>query len=305
MNPSTELFTLHPAAGIGIPLVCDSPHSGTTYPEDFHHAVPRAVLRAAEDTHVEALWGDAPALGATLVEAHFPRSYLDLNRTLDDIDPTLLESPWPTPLSPSEKTRIGSGLIWRTVKGLPLYDRLLPVNEVQQRIERCYQPYHQALMAAVEATHQRFGAVWHLNLHSMPNNAYERLQIKSDKPLADFVLGDRDGSTCEPVFVDLVDNYLRRRGYTVARNDPYKGVQLIANIGRPAEQRNSMQIEIRRPIYMDETTRERNANFNTVRGDISGLLVEMANYFRVHPSVRDCQSKTGITEAARALPTTT
>ena len=286
MNPATEPFTLHPACGTGIALVCDSPHSGTTYPEDFHHAVPRAVLRAAEDTHVEALWADAPALGATLVEAHFPRSYLDLNRTLDDIDPALLESPWPTPLSPGEKTRIGSGLVWRTVKGLPIYDRLLPVAEVQRRIERCYRPYHQALMAAVEATHRRFGAVWHLNLHSMPDNAYERLQIKSDRPLADFVLGDRDGSTCEPAFVDLVDDYLRGRGYTVARNDPYKGVQLIATIGRPAEQRNSMQIEIRRPIYMDETTRERNGGFDTVRRDIGGLLAEMASYLKAHPSVR-------------------
>jgi len=283
---TTDMFTLHPALGAGIPLVCDSPHSGTTYPDDFRHAVPRATLRAAEDTHVEALWGDAPALGATLVEAHFPRSYLDLNRTLEDIDPALLETPWPTPLSPSEKTRIGSGLIWRTVKNQPLYDRLLPVAEVQQRIARCYQPYHQALMAAVEATRERFGAVWHLNLHSMPNNAYERLQIESDRPLADFVLGDRDGSTCEPAFVDLVADHLRGKGYTVARNDPYKGVQLIANIGRPAERRNSMQIEIRRPIYMDEDSRERNGNFDVVRRDIRGLLVEMANYFRAHPAVK-------------------
>ncbi|MEG3063197.1 MAG: N-formylglutamate amidohydrolase, partial [Comamonas sp.] len=252
MQDSSAMFLLHAPEGAAIPLVCDSPHSGVRYPEDFGHAVPRALLRAAEDTHVEALWGEAPKLGATLVEALFPRSYLDLNRTLDDIDPTLLAAPWPTPLAPSEKTRIGSGLVWRTVKNTPIYDRLLPVDEVRQRIARCYQPYHQALAAAVESTHQRFGAVWHLNLHSMPNNAYERLQIKSDRPLADFVLGDRDGTTCEPAFVALVEEYLRGCGYTVARNDPYKGVQLIAKIGQPALQRHSMQIEIRRPIYMDE-----------------------------------------------------
>ncbi|PIF35669.1 N-formylglutamate deformylase [Delftia sp. 60] len=280
------LYVLHPPEGAAIPLVCDSPHSGVRYPGDFGHAVPRSVLRAAEDTHVEALWGAAPAVGATLVEALFPRSYLDLNRTLDDIDPALLATPWPTPLSPGEKTRIGSGLIWRTVKNQPIYDRLLPVDEVQQRIARCYQPYHQALAQAVEDTHRRFGAVWHLNLHSMPNNAYERLQIRSERPLADFVLGDRDGSTCEPAFVALVEEYLRGCGYTVARNDPYKGVQLIARIGQPALQRHSMQIEIRRPIYMDEDTRERNAGFEAVRQDLTGLLQTMAAYFESHASVR-------------------
>lgn len=285
------MFALHPPEGAAIPLVCDSPHSGVRYPGDFGHAVPRSVLRAAEDTHVEALWGAAPAVGATLVEALFPRSYLDLNRTLDDIDPALLATPWPVPLSPGEKTRIGSGLIWRTVKNQPIYDRLLPVDEVQQRIARCYQPYHQALAQAVEDTHRRFGAVWHLNLHSMPNNAYERLQIRSERPLADFVLGDRDGSTCEPAFVALVEEYLRGCGYTVARNDPYKGVQLIARIGQPALQRHSMQIEIRRPIYMDEDTRERNAGFEGVRQDITSLLKTMAAYVERHPSVRHCTDR--------------
>jgi len=53
-------------------------------------------------------------------------------------------------------------------------------------------------------------------------------------------------------FVALVEEYLRGCGYTVARNDPHKSVQLIARIGQPALQRHSMQIEVRRPIYMDE-----------------------------------------------------
>ena len=55
-----------------IPLVFDSPHSGTDYPADFDHSVPRAMVRQAEDTHVAELYRAAPAQGATLVEALFP-----------------------------------------------------------------------------------------------------------------------------------------------------------------------------------------------------------------------------------------
>lgn len=275
---TTNMFSVHEPLGAAIPLVCDSPHSGTRYPDDFRHAVALADLRAAEDTHVDALWGAAPAVGATLLEAHFPRSYVDLNRTLDDIDPALLDSAWPAPLCPGEKTRIGAGLIWRTVRNLPIYDRLLSVQEVQRRIAHCYHPYHAALSRAVAQAHARFGAVWHLNLHSMPNNAYERLQIKSTRPLADFVLGDRDGTTCEPSFVALVEDHLRARGYTVARNDPYKGAQLIASIGQPALHRHSMQIEVRRPIYMNEATRERTSDFAAVQRDITDLLRVLATY---------------------------
>ena len=33
------------ARGEVLPIVCDSPHSGTAYPEDFGHAVPMSLLR--------------------------------------------------------------------------------------------------------------------------------------------------------------------------------------------------------------------------------------------------------------------
>jgi N-formylglutamate deformylase len=274
-------FTLSPPAATAVALVCDSPHSGTDYPADFGHAVPRALLRRGEDTDVEALWQAAPAVGGTLLAAHFPRTYIDANRTEDDLDPALLDGPWPTPLNPGEKTRLGFGLVWRNIgAGQPIYRRPLTVAEVRNRIDSYYRPYHAALAASIEDCVHRFGGVWHLNLHSMPNDAYQRLQIASARPLADFVLGDRDGSTCEPGFVALVESELKARGYTVARNDPYKGVQLIARIGQPARNRHSLQIEIRRPLYMDEATRERNEGFAQVQRDLTGVLEQLALYVR-------------------------
>lgn len=274
-------FTLATPQAEPLPLVCDSPHSGTFYPADFRAAAPLQRLRGGEDTHVEALWEAVPRVGGTLIAATFPRVYIDPNRTLEDLDPDLLDAPWPQPLAPGEKTRLGYGLIWRKLDAdTPVYGRKLAVEEVQARIDRYYRPYHAALAEAVEGAHARFGAVWHLNLHSMPNNAYERLKIRSPHPLADFVLGDRDGVTCEPGMVDLVERELRGMGYTVARNDPYKGVQLIAQIGRPAERRNSLQIEIRRPLYMNEATRERSDGFATVQRDLGSLCERIAVYLR-------------------------
>lgn len=281
MAADFQPYTLTPPTAPAVPLVCDSPHSGTAYPEDFRHAVPRALLRRGEDTDVEALWGAVPAVGGTLLAAHFPRTYIDTNRTEDDLDPELLDGPWPAPLHPGEKTRLGFGLVWRNIgAGQPIYDRPLTVAEVRNRIESYYRPYHAALAESIEQCARRFGAVWHLNLHSMPNDAYQRLQIASPRPLADFVLGDRDGSTCEPAFVDLVERELRARGYTVARNDPYKGVQLIARIGQPARNRHSLQVEIRRPLYMDEVTRERNEGFARLQGDLASLLETLAAYVK-------------------------
>jgi len=276
-------YTLRLPEAEPVALVCDSPHSGVRYPEDFRPALAFEQLRAGEDTDVHVLWDALPAVGATLLAAEFPRSYVDPNRDVDDIDPEMLDAPWPGPVNAGEKTRLGIGLIWRDAGHSgrkPIYDRKLTVAEVQARIANYHAPYHAALQARIEDAYRRFGAVWHLNLHSMPANSYEGLQIRTDKRLADFVLGDRDGTTCEPEFTRLVADALRRRGYSVALNDPFKGVALIARLGRPAERRNSLQIEVHRGLYMDEPTRARSTGFEPLRRALGEVAGELAAYVR-------------------------
>ena len=279
-----EPVLVHPARGEVLPIVCDSPHSGTAYPEDFGAVVPMSLLRRGEDTHVAALWERWPEFGATLLEATFPRTYVDPNRNESDLDPAQIEGEWPVPLSPSIKTQQGLGLIWQRISkagvATPLYERKRTVAEVQHRIANYWRPYHAALAQAIDDSVSRFGRVWHLNLHSMPNDVYQRLGRSDAPPLADFVLGDRDGTTCAPEFIHLVGDTLKGFGYSVAYNEPYKGVELIGRIGQPQLNRHSMQIEIRRPVYMDEDTREPNAGFEPLRRHFAGLMQVLADYVR-------------------------
>ncbi|MEP6998050.1 MAG: N-formylglutamate amidohydrolase, partial [Betaproteobacteria bacterium] len=258
----------HAEAGGAIPLVLDSPHSGTVYPADFDHAAPRALVRRAEDTYVEELFAAAPHVGATLIEALFPRAYIDPNRHVADIDTELLADAWPGPVTPSRKTEQGIGLVWRLAHGgAPMYARRLLAVEVRRRIERCYEPYHAAVAAALDERHRTFGAVWHLNCHSMP----ERGDVSADDPgrsRADFVLGDRDATTCAPEFTAFVAATLAAIGYDVAINDPYKGVELVRKFGRPQEGRHSLQIEINRRLYMNEETLDKHAGFAVLRRNL-------------------------------------
>jgi len=264
-----------------LPLVCDSPHSGTDYPADFGYALPLEKLRGGEDTHVDALWSHASAVGATLIAARFPRTYIDPNRSLDDLDVAMLADDWPAPVSPSEKTALGIGLIWRRVgAGAPIYARRLTAAEVQGRIERCWLPYQHALLQARESALRDFGQCWHLNLHSMPSNAYERLGIRAIKPLADFVLGDLRGRSCDAEFVAVVKQALNAHGYRVAVNDPYPGQELVRVMGDPPRHRHSLQIEVNRALYMDEATRERGHRFEDLRRDLSSVLEEVARFVR-------------------------
>ncbi|MEZ5919527.1 MAG: N-formylglutamate amidohydrolase, partial [Alphaproteobacteria bacterium] len=166
-----DIYTLTRPETPALPLIFDSPHSGTLYPEDFGYACDFHTLESAEDKYVDDLFASAPAFGAALLCAHFPRSYIDPNRSADDIDPALLAGLWDgaLPIAPSPRSDAGIGLIRRLVRpGIPVYDRPLTSAEITARIERYYTPYHEALETLITEAHYNFGQVWHVNCHSMP-----------------------------------------------------------------------------------------------------------------------------------------
>lgn len=258
------------------PVVLDSPHSGTWYPDDFGHACDLAVLRRAEDTHVEKLYDFAADLGVAWIEAHFPRSYVDVNRSLREIDLELIEGAWPDPVEAGSKVRLGKGLIWRcTDEGIPIYQRRLSVDEVRRRLELCWHPYHREVQAAIDAAHARHGYSLHINCHSMPSVAAPYATEFPGEAHADIVLGDRDGTTAAPFVTAAVAEFLAGRGYDVAINHPYKGVELVRRYGRPPEHRHSIQLEVNRRLYMDEKTLALHDGFARLRADLRALVEQL------------------------------
>ena len=274
--------TFPPSGVTPIPLVLDSPHSGQHYPADFGFSCDRAQLRMAEDTDIDDLYDFTPALGATLVCAEFPRSYLDPNRRVEDLDTSLIDGRWPHAVDQSPKTKSGIGLIWRLLGDTsPIYSRKLSVAEVTQRIIQCHAPYWAAVTNAIDSTHAQHGRVLHINCHSMPAVAGPSSWVKLGTQFADVVLGDRDGSTCSPEFTALLAEAFQHEGLSVAINDPYKGVELVKRFGRPAENRHSIQVELNRKLYMTEATRERTANYAVLKAALERVMAKVAELAKV------------------------
>lgn len=259
-----------------VPLVLDSPHSGRQFPADFDAVVSEAELREAEDAYVDELYAAAHELGAPLLAASFPRTYVDPNRHAGDVDLDLIEGPWPWEYRPSGKAKIGKALVWRTLEnGRPIYARRLAPEAVHRRIERCHAPYHARLKERLDAAHDRFGKVLHLNCHSMRAVAGLQSDDGEGSVRADFVLGDRDGTTCEPRFTEMVRATLSGMGYSVKVNDPYKGVELVRAYSDPKARRHSLQIEINKRLYMDESTLAKTAGFQRLQASLGELLREI------------------------------
>ncbi|WP_291295131.1 N-formylglutamate amidohydrolase [Elioraea sp.] len=264
-----------------VPVVFDSPHSGRFYPEDFGAALPVVALRSAEDAFVDELFAAAPDHGAVLLAALFPRSYIDVNRAPDDIDPRLIEGEWPVALKPGPKSELGIGLIRRAIApGLFIYDRKLSVVEVEKRIARYWRRYHAALKGALDRAHRAHGAVWHVDCHSMKSVANGMTPDAAGTRRPDIVLGDRDGTSCEPAFTRLVKETLERFGFQVAVNDPYKGAEIVRRSGDPARGRHSLQVEIRRDLFMNEAMHVRNEGFARVQAAMGDLAAAVCDYAR-------------------------
>lgn len=262
--------------GAGGPLVFDSPHSGMTWPSDFDPIATRLQILTTWDAFVDELYAGVVAAGAALLSATFPRAYLDVNRAADDIDHELIAGEWPHPVSASDYTRRGMGLIRRyALPQVPMYGRRLSIAEVQHRIDNYHVPYRAALAALLDEAFRAHGIVCHVNCHSMKSRGNE-MNVDAGSVRPDVVISDRRGTTADPALTAWVSQWFAARGYSVQTNEPYQGGDLVRSFGAPASGRHSIQIEINRALYMDEATFERHAGFASVQDDLGAFGAALA-----------------------------
>ncbi|MFN4276072.1 MAG: N-formylglutamate amidohydrolase [Ferrovibrio sp.] len=264
-----------PAGSNRSALVLSSPHSGDIYPASFRGAsqLDPLTLRRSEDAFIHELYAAGPALGAPLLEALFPRAYCDPNRAAYELDPAMFDAPLP-PHVVTDSSKIGAGLgtIARVVTGgLEIYKGKLAFTEAERRVETCWRPYHDALETLLEEAKACHGVALLLDCHSMPSVGGTH-NPDAGQRRADMVIGDFHGVSCAPRLVDRVEDYLKSCGFSTTRNKPYAGGYITQYYSRRDQGIHSLQLEINRDLYMDETRIEKAGGFNRVQGAMTGLI---------------------------------
>ncbi len=268
LNPSFTI--LHPDHGFS-PFVFNSPHSGRTYPSAFLRAsrLSAPALRKSEDAYVDLLLAGVVKIGATLMHAHFPRAYLDVNREPYELDPALFAERLPDYANTHSLRVIGGlGTIARVVNEQEeIYRAPLSVNTALERIDKLYKPYHAALGGLLTKARQGFGYAALVDFHSMPSSHGDR----SEAAKVDFVLGDRFGTSCAREMVRCAERFLTGLGYKVTLNKPYAGGYITEHYGKPNEGVHALQIEVNRALYMNEETLALRRDFLNLRADLTTL----------------------------------
>src|SRR5260370_5763211 len=166
LSPPFEI--VEPAAWRA-PIIFNSPHSGSVYPDEFLNSsrIELGALRRSEDSFMDELIGGLSDRGFPVVRVNFPRSYIDVNPEPYQLDPRMFTGRLPS-LANTRSMRVAGGLgtIPRVrADGQETYRRRLSVDDGLARIEALYKPYHRALRRLINKAHQAVGTVVVVDCH--------------------------------------------------------------------------------------------------------------------------------------------
>jgi N-formylglutamate deformylase len=250
-----------------MPLVVEVPHAGLAVPPHFATtllAPARAIARDA-DLFVDELYASAPEVGASLLVSRVSRYVVDLNRAETDVDAETVQG---APASP----RAPRGVVWRlTTDNERSIAGPLTHAELEARLEQIHRPYHAALAETVRRKTERFGVCVVLAAHSMPSvgrTGHGDTNIQR----ADVVPGTQGRTTAHPSLIDLVEKHAHDAGLTVKHDEPYRGGFTTRHWGRPSHGIHTIQVELARRLYMNETELVKSAEFSAMKSFATSLV---------------------------------
>ncbi|MGA2448714.1 MAG: N-formylglutamate amidohydrolase [Polyangiaceae bacterium] len=272
-----QLFDIFEPAGAESPVLVEIPHSGLDIPPQFLEPIiaPARALGRDADLYVDTLYDDASAEGATVLVARTSRYVIDLNRSEVDVDDEVVDGA-------RSDIRMQHGLVWRaTSQGERALARRLSRQELGERLDRVWRPYHEALSALVERKRARFGEVVVVAAHSMPSVDRPMGSCRTvSRERADVVPGTCGMTTAHKRFLDPVESLARSQGWALRHDDPYAGGYTTKHYGHPAEGIHAIQIELARRLYLNEETLRPTAGFDAVRAWCRALVAELTSVTR-------------------------
>ncbi len=238
-DEAPPLFHLHEGRS---PLLVSVPHAGVHIPQQIARRL-TPLGRAVHDTdwHVDKLYDFVPDAGATLLVATHARTVVDLNRSPQG--GALYPGQAETTICPTE-----------SFDGRPLYEGGEPnTEEIADRVERYWQPYHRMLRQQLERLRSLHGVVHLLDAHSIRS----RIPRLFDGILPDLNFGTNGGLSATP---DLGQRALRataNAGFTQILDGRFRGGHITRHYGRPDTGVSAIQLELAMHTYLDEAAPER------------------------------------------------
>lgn len=273
------------------------PHSGTQVPEQasWLREVPDFILNCDVDFYIDEIY--EPALQKFQIPSvYFPwhRYAVDANRSAEAISFLTVDLPKPTKQTqaaeqtrrsqvaeptqnsqtkpnqtpkPTKQTRVPqakspSDVHWhKSTQEDLLMPKPISLELHNDLIQKYFMPFHQKIKNQFDQFKKKDSQqIYLLDLHSMPSQGL-KFHTDTGKARKDIVLGTCEKTSSHPRFIDLVFKAYKDQGFDVVIDQPYRGGFITQTYGKKDQGQNTIQVEINRSLYMDETTKNKHEGF--------------------------------------------
>jgi N-formylglutamate amidohydrolase len=161
----------------------------------------------------------------------------------------------------------------KTTAGNPL--RELSASRRRELLDRYYWPHHRRLDEAAATRLARFDRCLILDAHSFPTGVLPTQVDFSAAP--EIGIGTQPGHT-SPELRALAEDFFRGHGFVVGVDIPFSG-SMVPNRHFGQDFRvQSVMIEVRRDLYMDEATGERHDGFVRIQALLKAFRAELLRF---------------------------
>ena len=170
-------------------------------------------------------------------------------------------------------SEVGMGMLYRSCHDLKV---LRSSNTFGEELKTTYyDQHHKRFTDIVENSLNSVGDAIILDCHSFPTTPWPyELNQTGNRP--EICIGTDAFHTTTEIEVAL-SNAFRRQGFEVDLDTPFAGSIVPMKFYQKDERVKSIMIEIRRDLYMDETTGERNISFTKTKQKVCSAIRDFRN----------------------------
>ena len=220
------------------PILISVPHDGSFIPNQIIHNMHQVAHGTPDrDFFVAQLFSFAKDFDVSLLKTNISRYVIDMNRPGDDS--SLYPGMSTTELCPT--TSFDNEL---------LYIKKPTSDDIQQRITKYWQPYHQVIKDKLEVIKEQHGFAILIDAHSIKSQV-ERF---FSGQLPDINIGTNSGKSCSNEVENKIRSVLESQNkFSFVFNQRFKGGYITRNYGDPENNIHAIQIELSQINYLDES----------------------------------------------------
>ncbi|MFC1659468.1 N-formylglutamate amidohydrolase [Pseudomonadota bacterium] len=251
-------------------IILNIPHSSIFIPECVRKRILlndkelKKEILAITDMYTEELYDFK---NAQKVIAPVSRLVVDTERFVDD----KLEI----------MSKIGMGVIYTKTTDLKTLRKNPSTKERKELLDKFYYPHHNKLFELTENIFKEHKKALIIDCHSFPSiqPPYEKAFSNNQNIKRPQICIGADKFHTSNRLRKKITSLFEERGYEVNINTPFSGSLVPLEYYSKEKNVQSVMIELRRDLYMNEKTGKKTKNFNKLKQDINYAISELTKYF--------------------------